>query len=83
MSIESRVKRLETRGAVNNDGACICRNSTVVRYDSDDDAELRTCLNTSADNVCATCGGAKIIVKVARVPAKMTPEEWDKRMADK
>ncbi len=68
MSIESRVKSLETRGTVNNDGACICRNPTVVRYDSGDEDALHTCLNTSADNVCATCGGAKLIINVVRVP---------------
>jgi hypothetical protein len=68
MSLESRVKSLETRRAVNNDDACICRNPTVVRYERGDEAELQTGLNTSGDHVCATCGGAKIIINVVRVP---------------
>jgi hypothetical protein len=67
MSIESRVKNLETRTAVNNDDACICRNPTVVRRDSGGEAEPHTGLNTPADNVCATCGGAKLIINVVRV----------------
>ncbi len=78
MSIESRVKSLETRVAVNNDGACICRNPTVVRYESGDEAEPRTSLNTFADSICATCGGAKQIINVVYVPAKQTPDEWSR-----
>jgi hypothetical protein len=64
MSLKSRVKSVETRGTVNNDGACICRNPTVVRYESGDEAEPHAGLNTSADNVCATCGGAKLIINM-------------------
>ena len=74
VSVLSRVEKMERALSLGGDGACICRNPTAVRYDRGDSAARGA--GSGGGDVCATCGGGKLVVRVVRVPAKVTPNEW-------
>ncbi len=60
MSLESRVKSLETRGAVNNDGACNCViTKTRVYYPGNEPPADMPLVET-----CEACGGERRVITI-------------------